>query len=276
MVNADSMQLYRGMDIGTAQARRSTSGAASRTTCWTSSTSPRPPASPRTSASPGRRSSDCSPRGRVPAPRRRLRPLRPRGPRRPRLPGHRPAIRGAPGGRAGRARRRRRCTRGCAERDPAAADRDPADQRPPDRPRAGGHRADRPAVLARRCPRPDPRATTPSRSASTSSADELDERIDAPGRPDVGRRAWSTRCARWSGAACATGRRPAARSGYQQVLDGSSTAATRTRRAATRPSRATRRFVRRQRSWFRRDPRITLARRDAAPDLLDARAAQLA
>ena len=37
VVNADAMQLYRGMDIGTAKLTR-TSGAGCRTTCWTSST----------------------------------------------------------------------------------------------------------------------------------------------------------------------------------------------------------------------------------------------
>ena len=38
MVNADSMQLYRGMDIGTAKLDAGERAAACRTTCWTSGT----------------------------------------------------------------------------------------------------------------------------------------------------------------------------------------------------------------------------------------------
>jgi tRNA dimethylallyltransferase len=56
--------------------------------------------------------------------------------------------------------------------------------------------------------------------------------------------------------------------GYQQVLD-ELDAGEDMARAAAETARATRRFVRRQRSWFRRDPRITWL--DATrPDLLEA------
>ena len=43
VVNADAMQLYRGLDIGTAKLTPRPSGPASRTTCSTCWTSPRPP-----------------------------------------------------------------------------------------------------------------------------------------------------------------------------------------------------------------------------------------
>ena len=43
VVNADAMQLYRGLDIGHREAHRRPSGPASRITCSTCSTSPRPP-----------------------------------------------------------------------------------------------------------------------------------------------------------------------------------------------------------------------------------------
>ncbi len=42
VVNADAMQLYRGMDVGTAKLTPRRAGRACRTTCSTSSTSPRP------------------------------------------------------------------------------------------------------------------------------------------------------------------------------------------------------------------------------------------
>ncbi|MBM7776369.1 tRNA dimethylallyltransferase [Actinokineospora baliensis] len=64
------------------------------------------------------------------------------------------------------------------------------------------------------------------------------------------------------------GRTAARALGYQQVLTAFDTTGDLTE-AATETARATRRFIRRQRSWFRRDPRTTWL--DAArPDLVDA------
>ncbi|WP_344799406.1 tRNA (adenosine(37)-N6)-dimethylallyltransferase MiaA [Actinokineospora diospyrosa] len=64
------------------------------------------------------------------------------------------------------------------------------------------------------------------------------------------------------------GRTAARALGYQQVLTAFDTTGDLTE-AATETARATRRFIRRQRSWFRRDSRITWL--DAArPDLLEA------
>jgi tRNA dimethylallyltransferase len=67
----------------------------------------------------------------------------------------------------------------------------------------------------------------------------------------------------------AEGRTASRALGYQQVLAGGSVEG-----AATATVRATRRFVRRQRSWFRRDPRVHWLD-GAAPDLRD-RALRLA
>ena len=88
---------------------------------------------------------------------------------------------------------------------------------------------------------------------------------------DDGRRASSTRSAACCPPACATARPPARRSATRSCSPCSTTTARLDRRPRPRPStqtvRGTRRFVRRQRSWFRRDPRIALARRarDSGP-----------
>ena len=92
---------------------RPTSGAGSRTTCSTCSTSP--------SRRPWRefqalaRAVDrrLPGRGRGPGAGRRLGALHPRGARPVRVPGHRPRVRAPARGRAGRGRVRRRCTSGC-------------------------------------------------------------------------------------------------------------------------------------------------------------------
>ena len=52
VVNADAMQLYRGMDIGTAKLHRRRAAAASRTTSWTSWTCTRTRRSPTTRRAP--------------------------------------------------------------------------------------------------------------------------------------------------------------------------------------------------------------------------------
>ena len=96
----------------------------------------------------------------------------------------------------------------------------------------------------------------------------LDERI-AAGATGCGRPAWSTRCAALVGRGLREGRTASRALGYQQVLRFLAGGAGPRSRPATRRSAATRRFVRRQRSWFRRDPRITLARRARRPTLVE-------
>ena len=56
VVNTDAMQVYRGMDIGTAKLPPSPNAAGSRTTCSTSSRSPSPPPSRTSRGGPARRS----------------------------------------------------------------------------------------------------------------------------------------------------------------------------------------------------------------------------
>ena len=59
VVNTDAMQVYRGMDVGTAKLPRP-SGAASPTTCSTPTTRPRPSASPSSRPRRGRWSRRCA------------------------------------------------------------------------------------------------------------------------------------------------------------------------------------------------------------------------
>ena len=77
---------------------------------------------------------------------RRLGALRAGRPRRPRLPGHRRRRPGPAGGRARRRRRRPALHERLAGARPGRGRGDPAEQRPPDRARAGGHRAHRPPL----------------------------------------------------------------------------------------------------------------------------------
>ena len=85
---------------------------------------------------------------------------------------------------------------------------------------------------------------------------ELAARIEDAGRPDVGARAWSTRCAGWrSRTACGRDAPRAARSATPRCC-ASSTGVVDERTAREETVTATRRFARRQESWFRRDPRI--------------------
>ena len=269
MVNADSMQLYRGMDIGTAKltpAERRRRAA--------------PPAGHlgRHRAGQRRRVPAAGPRGdrRHPGPGpgaaagRRLRAVRAGGAGAT-SSSPAPTRRCASGWRRSWPRSaRRRCTPGCASADPAPRPADPARQRPPDRARAGGDRADRRAVHRRaaRARRP----YYPSRAARrrpghrrcwTSGSPRGSDRMWAAGLVDEVRAL--------VGRGLREGRTASRALGYQQVLRflaGELTEA----QAHAETVRATRRFVRRQRSWFRRDPRIHWLD-STAPDLVDAAAA---
>ena len=166
------------------------------------------------------------------------------------LPRHRPRGPRAARGRAGRGGPGALHAR-LADADPAAAARDPAQQRPPGGPRTGGRRDHRRPFTASlpehgtRCP--------PSRSASTCRADAGRADRD-PGRPDVG--AGAGRGGPPAGGAGLREGRTASRAlGYSQVLrhlDGECTE----EQARDETVRATRRFARRQESWFRRDQRV--------------------
>ena len=130
----------------------------------------------------------------------------------------------------------------------------PAHQRPPDRARPGGHPAVRPAVhrdaagLRVGLPgRPDRRQPRPGRAGPPGRR---------AGRPDVAAGPGRARCARWPRRGLREGRTASRALGYAQVLrflDGDWSEA----EAAAQTVQATRRFVRRQESWFRRDPRVS-------------------
>ena len=142
---------------------------------------------------------------------------------------------------------------------PGRRGRGAAQQRTADRARAGGHRADRRAVPRRSCPEPRPHypAVVVGPGPRAGRARRADR---APGGPDVGGRASSTRWPRWPPTACARGRRRPARWATRRCWRSSTARCRRTRRAERTVS-TTRRFVRRQRSWFRRDPAAHLVRR---------------
>ena len=260
VVNADSMQLYRGMDIGTAKpdARRARRRAAPPA---------RPLARPRggvrrrvPATGPAPRSTGCAAAGVVPLlvggsglyVRAVLDELE--------FPGTDAAVRArleAELADVGPAELHGRLARPRPGRGGGGA----AQQRTADRPRAGGHRADR---------RPVPRAAARSRGRTTRpSSIGLDR--DTRRARRAGRRCGWTACGRPGfvdevAALAADGLREgptASRAlGYAQVLaqfDGELTAEEARERTVT----TTRRFVRRQRSWFRRDAALTWF--DAAP-----------
>ena len=215
VVNADSMQLYRGMDIGTAKLTAAERGGR-----------PAPPARHLGRHRGGERR-------RVPAagPGRDRPPARP-----PAVPRSWSAARGctcgppstrwssrAPTRRCAPAwRRNSNCTaRGAlharlAAVDPQAARAILPEQRPPHRARPGGRGDHRPA-LHRQPPRPRRRSTTPCRSGSTSRG-----RSSTSGSPcastGCGRPDSSARCARWRRPGCAKGCTASRALGYQQVL----------------------------------------------------------
>ena len=180
MVNADSMQLYRGMDIGTAKvpARRTPRDAASSARRADVSADGDRRGLP--TRRPGGRSRTIRARGPHAAAGRRFRPVHPGRDRRDRFPGNRSRGPGA-------AARRNWAGSGIdcmfdllAELDPAAAVRDRPGQRPQDRPRAGGDRADRPAVHRDHAPAAAARVrrgAAPARPADRSLDLRLDERV---------------------------------------------------------------------------------------------------
>ncbi len=153
--------------------------------------------------------------------------------------------------------------RAAAGRGPRRGRRHPAEQRPQDRPRPRGHRAVRAPVQ-----RDDARLRRgppggPDRRPGGPRA-ELDRRIEA--RVD---RMWAAgfeaEVRQLAARGLRDGRTASRALGYQQMLrylDGELTLD----QARDETVRATRRFARRQESWFRRDPRVRwLARaRDCA------------
>ena len=144
VINADSMQLYRGMDIGTAkltaQERRGVPH--HLLDIW----DVRQAASVADYQRLARAVIDRRHRARPGTdPGRRVRPVHSRGPRRPELPRHRPGRPRAPRNRTGR-RGRRRPAHPAGRPRPGRGRGDPAQQRPPDRPRAGGDRDLRPPL----------------------------------------------------------------------------------------------------------------------------------
>ena len=138
-----------------------------------------------------------------------------------------------------------------AEVDPEAAGADPARQRPPDRPRAGGRRADRAAVHGVAAAAGVRRPASPCRSGSTSTG-----RPSTSGSPPASAGCTTTAWSRRSRGSArsdrprpprsATGRPPPTSPGELTLEE-----------AIERTTTATRRFARRQESWFRKDPRIT-------------------
>ena len=201
VINADSMQLYRGMDIGTAKLTPEEQQGVPHhlLDIWDVTVRRQ---RRRVPAAGPRRDRPAARRGPHPGPGRRLRPVRPRRHRRPGLPRHRPGGARPAGGRTGRARQRR-AARPAGRRRPRGGPRDPAEQRPPHRPRPGGHRDHRPA-LHRQPPRPRSGLRHPPdrrrrRRAPNSTSGS------PGGSTGCGRRAWSTRCARLEARGAARG-----------------------------------------------------------------------
>ena len=224
------MQLYRGMDIGTAKLTRA--GARRR---------PAPPAGHlgrhrgrqrrRVPAAGPRRDRPAARRGPHPGPGRRLRAVRTGAIDALEFPGTDPAVRARLEAELDGARLRA-AARPAGRRRPGGGPRDPAEQRPPDRPRAGGHRDHR-AALHRQSARPRgrlrhradrrrrrraPSSTSGSRCASTG----------------CGRPGWWTRCAPWRPPGCARAAPPPGRSATSRCSPRSRGSAPRTRRAPRR------------------------------------------
>ena len=265
------MQLYRGMDIGTAKLPVGRAPRASRTTCSTCSTSPTRPASRRTSAARAPSLDDVAGAGPAAGAGRRLGPLRARRPRRAGHPADRPGGARPAGGASSAGVGAGGAARAAGRRRPGRRGADPARQRPAGRAGAGGHRAHRTAVQ-RDAAGAGVRRARPCRSGCDRRAAVLDERIDAPGRPDVGRRAWSRgRGAAAARAADGTHRRRG-RSATRRRSP-SWTARSSREQAQDDTARLTRRLVRRQESWFGRDPPDRLAGRTTRPTCVDARGA---
>ena len=271
IVSVDSMQVYRGMDIGTAKPTpaeraevrppprrpgRSRRGRSGRSTFQAGAARPRSPTSRRAV-------------GRAAA-RRRHRPLPAGGRRRPRAA--RPRTPRCAAELEAEPDTGRRSTTGCAPLDPVAAAPHGADEPAPGRAGARGDARQRPAVLVLRSrPRRLPRRRPSRSSASASPATLLDARIaaalrrqlDAGFLDEVAARSTAARPG-WSRTAAPGPRLPrAARPSRTGDVD--------LDEAVEAAVRRTRRFARRQRAWFRRDPRITLARRSGDAEWSTAR-----
>ncbi len=266
VVNADAMQLYRGMDIGTAKlAAAERAGVPHHLLDVLDVTETASVAAYQRAARAVIERLRAA--GRTPVLVGGVRALRAGRARRAGVPRHRPGAARRAGGRAGRVRARRRCTPGSPTLDPAAA----AVVLP-----GNGRRIVRAleviALTGRPFPArlPEPRTAPlrrgaarrgPRRPPSWTSGSPAGWRgCSPPG--------WSTRRAGCCAARAA--RRAAPRPGRWATsrcsppLDGTVTCS-RPRRDTVR---ATRRFVRRQRSWFRRDRRIpgsTAPRPDLLP-----------
>lgn len=250
VVNADSMQLYRGMDIGTAKLTLEERDGVPHhlLDIWDVTEAASVAEYQRLARAEIDRLLAAWPH---PRPRRRFRPVRTGGRRRPGVPRHRPRRPGPAGSRAGRAGLRRPA-RPARRGRPRSGPRDPAQQRTPHRPRARSHRDHRQALhrqpartRLRLRHRPDRRRRRPPR---TGRADRHARGPDVGGRP-------RRRGAHPGGAGPARGphRRPRPRlpagprrAGGECTED----------EARAETVRATKRFARRQDSWFRRDPRV--------------------
>ena len=232
VVNADSMQLYAGMDIGTAKLPAASAGE-SRTTCSTSGRSPSRPRSPSTRRWPGPRSPTSAGAGRVPVLvggsglylRGALDRLEFPGESPPLGPGCTPNWTSTGAG---------SLHAGWRAVDPAAAAAILPEQRAADRPGAGGHRAHRRPVHSPGCPASS-RSTTRSSSAWTVPTSTSGS---SAGAPDDG-----ARLPRRGARAAAAGLRASPTAGkalgYAQllaVLDDDGTCAATSTRRSTRPS----------------------------------------
>ncbi len=252
VVNADSMQLYRGMDIGTAKLTPRQNAAECRTTCWTSGTSPQAAsvaeyqrlarveidrllAAGRSAVLVGgsglyvRAAIDALEfPGTDPEVRARLEAeLETRGTRRP----ARPARRRRPGGGP-----QRSCpATAAASCAPWRSSRSPAAPSPPTSPATR-------------------RSTTPCRSASTSPGPSSTS-ASPSASTGCGRRGSSDEVRALEAVGLREGRTASRALGYQQVLAHFAGECTEDE-ARAETVRATKRFARRQDSWFRRDPRV--------------------
>ena len=252
VVNADSMQLYRGMDIGTAKLTTEERDGVPHhlLDIWDVTET----ASVAEYQQPGPRGDrPTARRGPYAGPRRRLRAVRPRRDRRPGVPRHRPRRPRPAGGRSWPLRGPGALHARLAAADPAAAQAILP---------SNGRRIVRALEVIEITGRP----FTANLPGHESVYDTVQIGVDVgPARarradraargPDVGGRA-RRRGARAGGARdCATGAPPPARSATSRCSPRSPGSAPR-RRRATETVRATKRFARRQDSWFRRDPRV--------------------
>ena len=185
IVNTDAMQVYRGMDIGTAKLPPAQRRSIPHHLLDTLSV--RDPATVAEFQGWAREViDDLRGQWKLAGPGRRLRALHPRDPGPLRVPGHRRrhparARGGAGAGRVGRA------APAASGSGPGGCGTDHSGQRPPDRPRARGHRAHRPTVQREPSEAGVPLRQRPPDRRTHRPADA--RRADrAASRPDVRRR----------------------------------------------------------------------------------------